>query len=236
MHPELEKRLSLGTLPSTLLFTGPKENVNLSLAKELAKALFGFSHGPKIDSGSHPDLHFYTPDPKSDLHLVQEMRALIDETALPPFEAKRKLFVIDEAEKMLPSSSQALLKTLEEPPADTVIVLLTRDPALLLPTIYSRCARFSFEAAEGREIAPLLAELLGLALARDEVALLEALDGQIEELNALEMETILHSLFLLGCRKRPFQKVARLIEEAQGASQLHMKRRNIILNFLFSLQ
>ncbi len=236
MHPLLEQRLSSNSLPQALLFTGPRGKVDATLGKELAKALFGPLHGPKIESGSHPDLHLYAPDPKSDLYVVEEIRQMIAETALPPFEASCKLFVLDEAEKMLPSSSQALLKILEEPPPDTIILLLTHDQTLLLPTIVSRCARFRFDVAPLE--APTLAalqEMLERALIKDYAAVLELLDAHAEELNSLELGAILSPLFTLSCEKRPFKKMASLIEEAERADRHNVKRKNLVLNFFLSL-
>ncbi len=92
----------------------------------------------------HPDIHLILPDPKSDQHPVAHMRQLIQEAGLPPFEAPVKIFIIHDAEKMLPASSNALLKILEEPPPYTYFILLTSQVELLLPTIISRCCKIPF--------------------------------------------------------------------------------------------
>ena len=101
----------------------------------------------------HPDIHLILPDPKSDQHPVANMRQLIQEAGLPPFEAPIKIFIIHDAEKMLPASSNALLKTLEEPPPHTHFILLTSQPELLLPTIVSRCCKIPFFPIPDDELA-----------------------------------------------------------------------------------
>lgn len=229
MQTSLDERIKEDTLPQTLLFTG----ADLPLAKVYAKRLLGPSHALKIDSGNHPDLHIYSPEEKSELHSIASMRMLIDEMALPPFEAARKIFVIKDAEKMLPSSSNALLKTLEEPPSDAVIILLSNEPQALLATIRSRCTPFRFE--QGTKAASDWCEpLLQLALSKDYSSLLQALDAKLEELVEIPLEELLEPLFAAAA-KRPFKKVAKLIEQAQLAEQHNVKRRTLLLHFFLSL-
>jgi DNA polymerase III delta prime subunit len=78
------------------------------------------------------------------MHSIVDIRRLIDEVNLAPFSSENKAFIIDDAERMLPTSSNALLKTLEEPPKNTLIILVTSSPEKLLPTIISRCQQVRF--------------------------------------------------------------------------------------------
>ncbi len=131
-------------VPNTLLFHGP-DGVGKSLfALQLAEHLMGEAHAPKIASHNHPDIHVYHPEGKSGLHPIDSMRTLIQEVALPPFEAPVKVFIIHDAHQMLAFSSNALLKTLEEPPLDTYLILLTSALDAMLPTICSRCRKIPF--------------------------------------------------------------------------------------------
>jgi DNA polymerase-3 subunit delta' len=77
---------------------------------------------------------------------------VVSRVGLPPHEARVRVFVIDEATAMVPASANALLKTLEEPPARTMFVLSTRAPDQLLPTIRSRCQRVVFNGVDGAEL------------------------------------------------------------------------------------
>ena len=130
-----------------LLFHGPDGIGKGHFAYEIAEFLMGRT------KKEHPDIHLILPDPKSEQHPVANMRQLIQEAGLPPFEAPIKIFIIHDAEKMLPASSNALLKTLEEPPPHTHFILLTSQPELLLPTIISRCCKIPFFPIPDDELA-----------------------------------------------------------------------------------
>ncbi len=139
-------------LPSPLLFHG-MEGVGKSLfALECAKMLMGEMHIHKINSGNHPDLHIFHTEGKSALHTAESVRSWITEMLIPPFEAPCKVFIIHDAHAMLPTSSNALLKTLEEPPADAYIFLLSDRIHEMLPTILSRCYKIPFFPIPEQEI------------------------------------------------------------------------------------
>lgn len=143
----LSRLLAKKTLPHVLLLHGPDGIGKGLFAYEIAEFLMGRT------KKEHPDIHLILPDPKSDQHPVANMRQLIQEAGLPPFEAPVKIFIIHDAEKMLPASSNALLKTLEEPPPHTHFILLTSQVELLLPTIVSRCCKIPFFPVPDDELA-----------------------------------------------------------------------------------
>ncbi len=145
---QLEKMLQEECLPHTLLFSGPEGVGKRLFAEKLGLALLCSTRLPD----RHPDLHHYYPDGKSGLHSIASIRDLLHEIHLPPFEAKKKVFLIHEAEQMLPTSSNALLKTFEEPPLDTWLILLTSKETSLLPTIVSRCRRVRFQPIATRDL------------------------------------------------------------------------------------
>ncbi|MBF5058657.1 hypothetical protein [Candidatus Neptunochlamydia vexilliferae] len=93
----------------------------------------------KTDKKEPPDLRHLYPEGKSRRHPIEAIRTLIEEANLLPFESEHKVFIIHEADRMLPSSSNALLKILEEPPSFVTIILISAHPEALLPTITSRC-------------------------------------------------------------------------------------------------
>jgi len=88
---------------------------------------------------------------------VEQIRAMQREIALKPFQAKRKVIIIDQAEKMHVSSANSLLKTLEEPPADANLILTSNDINKLLPTAVSRCQQIRFSKIPTEVIAEQLA-------------------------------------------------------------------------------
>ncbi len=183
MHTLLQKLAESNTVPGTLLFCGPKRAGKRAAAQELAVALMGPEHSLKIEKEVHPDLLFFQPEGKVSMHTMESMRRIINEVSFPPFEAPVRFFVIEEAHRMLPTSSNALLKTLEEPTAHSYILLLTSEPASLLPTIISRCRRIDFNAPEETGSIPsLLVDLLSKPLAYDDkLDIFEQLETEIEE-------------------------------------------------------
>lgn len=152
----LQRMASHQTVPNTLLFSGPDGVGKSRFALELAVLLMGEAHRHKLESANHPDLHIYLPEGKGALHPVDSMRKLIEEVGMPPFEAPVKVFVIHDAHQMLPASSNALLKTFEEPSFDSYIILLSDKPELLLPTIVSRCRRIPFFPIPDAQVAAYL--------------------------------------------------------------------------------
>lgn len=154
----LIKMLENKSLPNTLLFHGMEGVGKKQFAIALAKALMGKEHVRKIVSGNHPDLHFYAPEGKSCMHSIGNLRALLEESSLAPFEAPCKVFIIEDAEKMLPTSSNALLKTLEEPPLQCYIILLSSEAESLLPTLLSRCRKLHFFPIPESEITAYLVQ------------------------------------------------------------------------------
>lgn len=150
-----------GKIGNSLLFTGP-EGIGKSLfATAFAKLLFAqqegaASHLAKIDSGNHPDLHIYKPEGKTGMHSIDTMRQFCEEVYIAPFESKWKVFILHDAERMLPTSANALLKTFEEPAEDAIIILLSASPSSLLPTVLSRCRKIAFHPLSSEDIASVL--------------------------------------------------------------------------------
>jgi DNA polymerase-3 subunit delta' len=147
---QLARMVSKRAIGHAFLFAGP-EGVGKSLfAWALAARLLHEyepekDHAKKIANGQHPDVHIYRPEGKLGLHSIQALRELSDEVHLPPFEASWKVFIIHDAERMLSYSANALLKTFEEPPPRTLIILISRSQSALLPTIVSRCCTLHFQ-------------------------------------------------------------------------------------------
>ena len=132
------------------LFCGPRGTGKTTIAKLLAKAINCTGDVKPCDEcqnckditvGSHPDV--IEIDAASN-NGVDEVRDLIEKVKYAPTQGKYKVYIIDEVHMMTPSAFNALLKTLEEPPAHVVFILATTEPHKILPTIISRCQRFDF--------------------------------------------------------------------------------------------
>lgn len=96
----------------------------------------------KAAGGNHPDIHFI--EPTSPSLKLEQVRNLQKEVMLKPYEGKKKVFIISQAETLTGQAANSLLKTLEEPPEDTVFILVAVNAYTLLPTILSRCQQITF--------------------------------------------------------------------------------------------
>lgn len=135
-----------GELHHAIILHGPSASALRELAKNIAMALNCLNRTTgddctacqKIERRIHPDVHFIEVGQERKLISVDQIREIVTNAALRPYEGRNKVFLIDPASALTPGGSNSLLKTLEEPPAGTHFVLLTRSPDLLLPTIRSR--------------------------------------------------------------------------------------------------
>src|SRR5688572_12022670 len=213
-HDDLKTRLAesarRGTLPSSLLFQGPRGVGKQRLALWLGQLLLcegdptpcgKCRHCRFVQELTHPDLHWffprprlkdadpeladvkedyaeaiaeraeanglYAPPPGSEGIYVATVRAIVQQAAMSPSIARRKVFVIGDAERMVPQegseqAANAFLKMLEEPPSDSTIMLTSSEPGALLPTIRSRVVTI--------RVPPLGEEAVRAFLASDIVA------------------------------------------------------------------
>ena len=152
----LEKMVASQNIPSTLLFLGPSG---------VGKKLFAKTFAERLTTTSKeecPDIHYLVAEGKSDQHPILQIRELIQEANLPPFESPCKVFIIEEADKMLSYASNALLKVLEEPPPRTFFILTSSTPSNLLSTVLSRCCKLQFFPIPENEIAIFLVRTKGV--------------------------------------------------------------------------
>ena len=115
----------------------------------------------KVDSGNHPDLQFIRPD--SSLLKIGQIRELQKQIIYEPLEASRKVYILTDVERMNAEAENCLLKTLEAPPASSVLILLTSNIRALLPTTRSRCQILQFHPMPTQELAEILVERFSVA-------------------------------------------------------------------------
>ena len=154
----------------------------------------------KVDSGNHPDLQFIRPE--GSLLKIGQIRELQKQIIYEPLEARRKVYILTDVDRMNDYAENALLKTLEEPPASSVLILLTSNVRVLLPTTRSRCQILQFHPLPTQELAEILVERFSvapeqattLAIAADgaigkALTQLEKGDGLTEEVPEILKET-----------------------------------------------
>jgi DNA polymerase-3 subunit gamma/tau len=147
----LKNQIASGRAAHAYIFSGTRGTGKTSTAKILARAInclapeegepCGKCAACRLTEGETADI--VEMDAASNSR-VEEMRALLDKTRFLPLELTHKVYIIDEAHMLSDSANNALLKTLEEPPAHVVFILATTEPQSIPATILSRCQRFDF--------------------------------------------------------------------------------------------
>jgi DNA polymerase-3 subunit delta' len=158
----LQRIVSSGRIAHAYLFLGPEGTGRKKSAEAFIAAVFcgrddACGECPscrKFAAGNHPDLHLVQPD--GQFIKIDQIRALQRELAFRPYEAPRKACIIDGADRLNQSSGNALLKTLEEPPGNALLILLATTTDNVLPTIRSRCQQLLFSGIPTEEIEAFL--------------------------------------------------------------------------------
>jgi DNA polymerase-3 subunit delta' len=179
----LARSIRAGRLPPALLLTGPDGVGKRALALAAARALVcetgrgdpceTCSACSRAARGLHPDV--FLIEPETATIKIEQVRDMAREVLALPFEGRARGFVVDEAHVMTEQASNALLKSLEEPPATSHVFLVTASPQALLPTIRSRCQTLRFGPLPSALLESYLRERAGLS--PEEARLRAALSG-----------------------------------------------------------
>jgi DNA polymerase-3 subunit delta' len=167
----LSRAIERETLPSSLLFAGPRGVGKRRSARAVAQTLNCLqpvttpalprdacgtcASCKRIARGVHPDVLMVEPGDSGSIK-IEQVRDVVDRAGYRPFEGRRRVVIIDEAEAMVDAAQNALLKTLEEPPPASVFVLISSMPDAMLPTVLSRCQRLRFGELSAADVAEAL--------------------------------------------------------------------------------
>ncbi|MFQ3585703.1 MAG: DNA polymerase III subunit gamma/tau, partial [Cyanobacteriota bacterium] len=200
----LANAIRLGRIAPAYLFCGPRGTGKTSSARILAKSL-NCERGPTADpcqvcsqcraitGGSSLDV--IEIDAASNTG-VDNIRELIERAQFAPVSSRYKVYVIDECHMLSNAAFNALLKTLEEPPAHVVFVLATTDPQRVLPTVISRCQRFDYRRIPLRDMVDHLAKIAtqeGIPITPEALQLV----AQLSQGGLRDAESLLDQLSLL---------------------------------------
>jgi DNA polymerase III subunit delta' len=167
----LSRAIARNTLPPALLLGGPagvgKRRVALAIARTVnclepvvtnefeREACGKCASCRRIERGVHPDVILLEPGDTGSIK-IEAIRDVVDRAGYRPFEARRRVVIIDEADALVDAAQNALLKTLEEMPPASIFVLVSSLPDALLPTVRSRCPRLRFGPLSAAEVAHVL--------------------------------------------------------------------------------
>lgn len=160
-----EEAVRMEKVSHAYLLSGEEGSGKMTLAKAFAKALLcekkegcgECTACKQIDSGNHPDL-IYISHEKYEIRVDEIRKGVNDTIGIKPYSSDYKVYIIDDADRMNQGAQNALLKTLEEPPAYAVILLLTNNKDRLLDTILSRCVTMKLESIKQKDIISYLEE------------------------------------------------------------------------------
>ncbi|UCG78451.1 MAG: DNA polymerase III subunit delta' [Nitrospirota bacterium] len=153
--------MNTGRLATAYLFSGEKGIGKFKAAVEMAKALNcesveeedGCGHCSscrKVDAMQHPDITVVSPEGR--LISVEQVRSIEEFLSFTPYEGRKKVVIVDDADSMNRQAENAFLKTLEEPPADSIIILVSSRSESLADTVRSRCLRVRFNTLSENEL------------------------------------------------------------------------------------
>lgn len=173
-HEEVVKHLknaaAMDKVSHSYIFAGEKGSGKKLLAKLFAMTLQCEKHGDepclqcssckKAMNRNHPDIIYISHEKPNSIGIEDIREQLISDVSIKPYTGPYKIYIVDEAEKMTIQAQNALLKTIEEPPAYAVILLLANNNTGLLPTITSRCVTLNFKPVRDEVIRKYLMEEL----------------------------------------------------------------------------
>lgn len=177
----LQESITKGALSHAYIINGETGSGRRLLASALTKALLCENRTAdadacgkcksclQADSGNHPDIRFITHE-KASIGIDDIREQLINDIAIKPYSSSHKVYIIPDANKMTEQAQNALLKTIEEPPAYAVIILLTENTESLLSTITSRCITLNTQPLQKEVITQYLIQNLQMEPEQAEIA------------------------------------------------------------------
>ena len=251
---DLRRTLQLGRLPHAFLFVGPegvgKHLFALTLAQAMLcersepDALAPCGHCPsclQVAARSHPDLLLAARPPEKHELPIQVIRDLCGDLALRPMRGGHRIAIVDDADHLSEEASNAFLKTLEEPPSGSVLILLGSSPEAQLDTVVSRCRVLRFDPLPESDVVRILMDQ-GVAQEIEQAQRLAShCEGSVKRAIALadpEMDSFRRGLLSDLANPRPFDppamaaRIEAFVKDAGKESVLQRDRASVLANEL----
>ena len=172
MKQHMQAAISSGRVSHAYIVSGPKSSGKMLMASVFAQTLLCEAKGKEpcgecksciqAESRNNPDI-IYVSHEKPNVYGVDEIRQqVVNDVQIKPYSGKYKIYIIDEADKMNVQAQNAILKTIEEPPAYVIIMLLTANPGSFLQTILSRCLTLEMKPVRNEDIEIFLRNKYGI--------------------------------------------------------------------------
>lgn len=232
------------------LFTGPAGVGKTLLAQEAAQALLCCGDGARpcgvcrecrlFAHDAHPDFLLLQPEGDSRVIKIEKIRDLIHTLSLMPVQGNRRVAILREADALQEAAANALLKTLEEPPAFALLILTSSRPSALLPTLRSRCQEIRFASLSAEHVRAILEGQPGLD--EEDVAAAVRLAGgsadralQLIESGCLEIRRKTLARILALPAEEVFEVADDVLDWAKAASTQYEPQRERLRAFLYML-
>lgn len=158
----LQNAIAMNRVSHSYIFNGEDGLGKMMLAKAFAKALQCEEQSSipcgrcrsciQAESGNQPDIIYLTHEKPASIGVDDVRTQLVDDIVIRPYSSRYKVYIIDEAEKLTTQAQNAILKTIEEPPIYAVIIFLTNNAGIFLPTILSRCVMLNLKPVKNQLI------------------------------------------------------------------------------------
>lgn len=158
----LQNAIELNKVSHAYILSGDRGCGKKTIASAFAKTLQCYEGGTSAcntctsckqsESGNQPDIKWITHEKPASIGVDDVREQLVGDIQIKPYSSRYKIYIIDEAEKLTQQAQNAILKTIEEPPAYGIIMLLTANADLFLPTILSRCIRLDVKPVKSSEV------------------------------------------------------------------------------------
>ena len=168
----LKNAVRTGKVPHAIIFDGERGMGKKTVAKAFSAALLCLDPGEDgepcgkchscimAESGSHPDIITVTHEKPGSIAVDEIRQQVVNDVLIKPYYGGRKIYIIPDAHLMTQQAQNALLKTLEEPPAHAVFILATTEPHKIPATIRSRCQQFDFRRISKKDIIGRIGEIV----------------------------------------------------------------------------
>ena len=176
----LSRMVKTKKIPQVLLFSGHSGVGKKTFAKAFIAQLIYNKTLTQEKFDSHPDIKEYWPDTKGESYSVATIDNFIEEAAYPPFESEYRFFLFYQAEQLQPIHANRLLKTLEEMPQRSIVILFAPNKRLLLDTVVSRSMVFNFFPLSIEELTPIIQNIMGFSK-QESLALAKKSNGSISD-------------------------------------------------------